>query len=40
MRAPGNFLQTQNDSGQSMTWGYCSQLYNAEVNLRPAPGGA
>jgi hypothetical protein len=34
MRAPGNFLQTQNADDQSMTWDYASRLYNAEVNIR------
>jgi hypothetical protein len=37
MRAPGNFLQTQNDYPllqQSMVWDYESRLYNAEVNVR------
>jgi len=34
MRAPGNFLQTQESDDQSMTWDYASRLYNAEVNMR------
>jgi hypothetical protein len=37
MRAPGSFLQTQNDYPtlqQRMVWDYDSRLYNAEVNVR------
>jgi hypothetical protein len=34
MRAPGNFLQTQEDFQQVMTWDYASRLYNAEANMR------
>jgi hypothetical protein len=38
MRAPGNFLQTQNELSppftQAMTWDYTSRLYNAEANMR------
>ena len=40
MRAPGNFLQTQNDYPtlqQVMGWEYTSRLYNAEVNMRWHP---
>ena len=34
MRAPGNFLQTQENFQQVMTWDYASRLYNAEANMR------
>jgi hypothetical protein len=38
MRAPGNFLQTQDTffqlDQQVMEWGYASRLYNAELNRR------
>ena len=35
MRAPGGFLQTQdNQNTQMMAWDYASRLYNAEVNVR------
>jgi hypothetical protein len=35
MKAPSDFLQTQDDKvTQQMAWGYTSQLYNAEVNVR------
>jgi hypothetical protein len=35
MRAPGGFLQTQDDKEtQMMVWDYASRLYNAECNLR------
>jgi hypothetical protein len=38
MRAPGGFLQTQdNQQEQMMVWDYSSRLYNAEVNLRWNP---
>ena len=38
MRAPGNFVQFQNDRDtQSMTWDYSSRFYNAEVNMRRSP---
>ena len=37
MRAPGTFVQFQNDPGQMMEWGSSSQLYNAEVNVRRSP---
>ena len=38
MRAPGGFVQTQNDIlTQMMTWDYASRLYNAEVNVRWNP---
>jgi hypothetical protein len=40
MRAPGNFLQTQDDYPalqQTMAWDYTSRLYNAEVNMRWHP---
>lgn len=38
MRAPGNFLQTQDDFlTQSMAWDYRSRLYNAEWNARWNP---
>ena len=33
MRAPG-FFQTQDYSYQSMAWGYSTELYNVEFNLR------
>ena len=36
MRAPGGFLQTQ-DYDQSMDWGYATQLYDAELNVRWNP---
>jgi hypothetical protein len=34
MRAPGNFLQTQDHPGQAMAWDYDTKLYNAELNVR------
>jgi hypothetical protein len=34
MRAPGGFVQFQEDPGQRMEWDYASRLYNAEVNVR------
>jgi hypothetical protein len=38
MRAPGGFLQTQdNKETQMMTWEYGSRLYNAEFNVRWNP---
>jgi hypothetical protein len=38
MRAPGGFLQTQdNKDTQMMTWDYASRLYNAEFNVRWNP---
>ncbi len=38
MRAPGGFLQTQdNKDRQMMVWDYASRLYNAELNVRWNP---
>jgi hypothetical protein len=38
MRAPGDFLQTQDDFlTQRMAWDYSSRLYNAELNARWNP---
>jgi hypothetical protein len=38
MKAPGGFVQTQDDKGtQMMAWDYTSRLYNAEVNARWNP---
>jgi hypothetical protein len=37
MRAPGNFLQTQQSHDQMMAWDYASRLYNAEMNVRWHP---
>ncbi|MCX5656740.1 MAG: Lpg1974 family pore-forming outer membrane protein [Candidatus Omnitrophica bacterium] len=34
IRAPGGFFQTQDFSYQSMTWGYSTELYNAELNVQ------
>jgi len=34
MRAPGGFFQTQDFTYQSMTWGYSTKLYNAELNVQ------
>jgi hypothetical protein len=40
MRAPGGFLQTQdNKQKQMMVWDYASRLYNAELNVRWNPFG-
>ncbi len=36
MRGPGIFFQTQDFAYQSMTWDYCTKLYNAELNVRYA----
>jgi len=38
MKAPGDFLQTQDDKDkQMMAWNYVSRLYNAELNVRWNP---
>jgi hypothetical protein len=38
MRAPGGFLQTQDEKkDQMMVWDYASRLYNAELNVRWNP---
>ncbi len=37
MRAPGDFVQTQQSDDQMMMWDYTSRLYNAEVNVRQSP---